>query len=527
MNSLTTDSNFKLSKWFSSNSLTVKASLNAFAAMLDFGARVIVGFLINPLLLSGLGSYGYGIWQILGRLIDYMSPASGRPTQALKWTIANKQTSTDYDDKRRDVGSTVAVWLLFFPLLSLLGGLLAWYAPVWLKVPAGLTMNVRLAAGVLALNLIMATLVDVPRSVLAGENLSYKRMGLSTFLVFLSGGLTALALYFNGGLLGVAEVTLAITLLTGLLFIRIARSYVPWFGIAIPSFSSVRRFARLSGWFLGWNLVMKLMKASDIVLLGLFTSVELVTVYSLTKYVPEIIIEVVATIVSASTPGLGGIIGSGNLSKAGRVRAEIMSLSWLVITVVGATILLWNHSFIQLWVGHQYDAGPTPTLLVTLMAVQFILIRNDANIIDLSLDLRRKVLLGLLSVTLSLSLAWVLIVMFNRGVVGLCEGFIAGRAILNLSYPCIVGRFLNIPLFTQVKAVLRPCLVTALLWAPVPCVSYWAPGFGHLVTAATWPDFIVLVGSTLAAILPLAFIVGLPKQQRKNILQRFHLARLG
>lgn len=524
MNSLTTASNFKLfTKWFSGNSLTAKASLNAFSAMLDFGARIVVGFLINPLLLSGLGSYGYGIWQILGRLIDYMSPASGRPTQALKWTIANKQTSTDYEEKRRDVGSTVAVWLLFFPLLSLLGGLLAWYAPIWLKVPAELMMNVRLVAGLLALNLIMTSLVDVPRSVLAGENLSYKRMGLSTFLVFFSGGLMALALHFNGGLMGVAAVTLAMTLLTGLLFLRITRSYVPWFGISRPSFESVRRFARLSGWFLGWNLVMKLMKASDIVLLGLFGSVELVTVYSLTKYVPEIIIEVVATIVSASTPGLGGIIGSGNLRKAARVRVEIMSLSWLVITAVGATILLWNHAFIQLWVGHEYDAGPVPTLLITLMAVQFILVRNDANIIDLSLDLRHKVLLGLLSVTVSLGLAWVLITIFNKGILGLCVGFIAGRSILNLSYPWIVGRFLNIPFYTQLKAVLRPSLVTALLWAPVPCVSHWVPGFGHLVTAETWPDFILHASATGAMLLPLAFIIGLSKDQRKNILQRFHL----
>jgi hypothetical protein len=174
-------------------------------------------------------------------------------------------------------------------------------------------------------------------------------------------------------------------------------------------------------------------------------------------------------------------------------------------------------------VGHVYDAGPTPTLLVTVMAVQFILIRNDANIIDLSLDLRRKVLLGLLSVTLSLSLAWVLITVFNRGIIGLCEGFIAGRAILNLSYPWIVGRFLSISFYSQIKAVLRPCLVTVVLWAPVPCVSYFAPDFGHLTTAETWRDFIVHVVQTVAAILPLAFIIGLSKDQRKNILQRFHL----
>ena len=67
-----------LSKAASNKSLTIKASLNALASALDYGARLVVGFLINPLLVSGLGNYGYGVWQVLGRLIGYIEPASGR-----------------------------------------------------------------------------------------------------------------------------------------------------------------------------------------------------------------------------------------------------------------------------------------------------------------------------------------------------------------------------------------------------------------------------------------------------------------
>src|SRR5262245_28653400 len=123
------------SKGISHENLTIKASLNAFAATLDYGARLLVGFLINPLLVSGLGNYGYGAWQVLSRLISYLAPASGRPTQVLKWTIANQQASTNDDEKRRSVGSALAIWLLFLPLLIVFGGLLGWLAPAWLKAP--------------------------------------------------------------------------------------------------------------------------------------------------------------------------------------------------------------------------------------------------------------------------------------------------------------------------------------------------------------------------------------------------------
>ena len=80
--------NNPLSKYFSGKSLTQKAYLNALASVLEYGARLAVGFIINPLLVAGLGDVLYGAWQVLGRLIGYISPASGRPAQALKWTVA-------------------------------------------------------------------------------------------------------------------------------------------------------------------------------------------------------------------------------------------------------------------------------------------------------------------------------------------------------------------------------------------------------------------------------------------------------
>ena len=58
MTSFRTTLNIKaLSKRFSDESLTKKASLNAFASLLDYGARVLVGFLVQPILVAGLGDY--------------------------------------------------------------------------------------------------------------------------------------------------------------------------------------------------------------------------------------------------------------------------------------------------------------------------------------------------------------------------------------------------------------------------------------------------------------------------------------
>ena len=497
----------------SDKTLTKKASLNAVASILDYGARWIVTFLLNPLLVTGLGDFGYGAWQILGRLIGYISPAGGRPTQALKWTIANHQASTDYEEKRRQVGSAIMVWFMFLPLLALLGGILAWNIPNWLDAPLDLYPSIRWAAALLVANLIFTNLAEIPQSVLRGENLGYKRMGLTTLFVLLGGGLMALAMFYKTGLIGLAFAQLVTTALTGALFFMIVRSYVQWFGIAKPMFDAVRKFLGLSWWFLAWTLVLQLLKAGDVVILGIFDSAELVTHYSLTRYIPETIIGVVAIVVFGITPGLGGMIGKGDLEKAMRVRGELMIFTWLIVTVFGSTMLLWNQSFVELWVGGEYYAGAISNLLIILMVSQFVFIRNDANIIDLTLDLRTKVMFGLLSAGFSAGISGILVGVYQLGIVGLTLGFITGQLILSVGYPLLVGRFFGAPVYSQLRGILRPVFVTILLFTSLAML-------GNYVAANTWLSLVLSVSLTVGALALLTFYFGMTGQQRKSLLAR-------
>jgi O-antigen/teichoic acid export membrane protein len=411
------------------------------------------------------------------------------------------------------VGSAVVVWLMFLPLLSLLGGILTWFIPNWLEAPPELYPGIRWAAALLVANLIFTNLAEIPQSVLRGENLGYKRMGITTLFVLLGGGLMALAMFFKAGLIGVALANLITTALTGLLFYKIVRSYVKWFGIAKPIFSAVKKFLRLSGWFLAWTLVLQLLKAGDVVVLGIFDSAEMVTHYSLTRYIPETIIGVVAIIVFGITPGLGGIIGKGDLKKASRVRGELMIFTWFIVTIFGATMLLWNQSFLNLWVGGEYYTGMIPNLLIILMVSQFVFIRNDANIIDLTLDLKSKVLIGLLSAGLSAGMSVVLVGVYKLGVVGLTLGFITGQLILSIGYPVIVGRFFEVPISSQLKGIFRPALVTLLIFIPLTALS-------NFVEANTWFALIESVGLTVVLLSLVSIYFGMTGEQRKSLLKR-------
>jgi O-antigen/teichoic acid export membrane protein len=493
--------------------LSQKATLNMVASILDYGARIVVGFLLNPILVSRLGDLVFGVYQVLGRFIGYATPAGGRPSQALKWTIARHQYSTAYEEKRLQVGSALAVWLLFLPVLLVAGGVLAWFAPLVLDVPDNLVLTVRIAAALLVADLVLVNLLTIPQSVVQGENLGYKRMGLSMLVVFFGGALAAAAAIGGAGLVGVTASVVATTILTGLLFLWVARRHVRWFGAERPSLRLVVSFVRLSAWFLLWNFVMQLMRGSDVVVLGIADSAEAVTTYALSRYVPEAMFGAVAIVVSAIMPGLGGVIGASDLRRAATVRSESMTATWLLTTAAGATFVLWQESFLALWVGREYYPGATATLLIILMITQFAFIRNDASIIDLTLELRGKVLLGLVSAALSIALGFLFVGAWDLGIAGVAAAFIAGWSILSVAYPWFVLRTLEVPLLGQALAAIRPLAFAALTFAAAVVL---AP---HL-EVGSWLALVLVVSVSFGVLALASFTLGLTRGQRERVSSR-------
>jgi O-antigen/teichoic acid export membrane protein len=512
-----------ISGLLSDEGLTKKAYLNALTVVLDYGASLLVGFIVTPIMVAGLGNYLFGMWQVLNRLIGYLTPASGRPGFALKATLANQQASTDYAQKRRYVGSTLLIWLIFLPVLTSLGAAVSWFIPYWVHAPAAYVWIVRAVSGLLVANMIIDALSSVPQVTLQGENLGYKRMGMSVVLVLLGGAFTWLALYLKTGLIGVAAAAFASTLATGLFYLWVVRNYTPWFGVEKPRPEDTRQMLRLSWWFMGWNLVTSLLLVSDVVVLGVLNSVESVTNYTLTKYVPENLVGVIVIVIFGILPGLGGIIGTGDFAKAIRLRAEINSFIWLAATALGASILLWNRVFISLWVGAEHYAGAIPDLLVVVAAMQLVFIRSDGNVIDLTLRMSQKVLLGLLSVTVSVVAASIMVAFFRQGIIGLCLGIMAGRVIISIGYPVLISRFLGVSLSSQLRGALRPVVVTTLLFGAATALDGFFSSWAWSGTSG-WLFFILLAGVTGILMILLSFYAGLSADQRNNMVSRVRAA---
>jgi glycosyltransferase involved in cell wall biosynthesis len=492
--------------------LTKLASLNAAAGVLDQIGRMVVETLIKPVLVNTLGKATFGVWTVLWRWNHYVWAMGGRSAQALQWVVANRQHTATDEERQRYVGASVVVWFMFLPVIAAMGAISAWAAPLLLHVPSAQAGAVRMTAGLLALDAALMTLLTIPKAVLSGQNLGHKRLGLTTILTLVGGGLTVLAVTAGLGVSGVALAHLVTTVLTGVLFWRVAKTYLPWFRAARPDRTMVRWFLGMSGWFTAWKIINQAMLAGDVVVLGLVGSVEDVTVLSLSRHVPEALMALMITAFQGVAPGLGGLIGAGEMATARTVRNEVFRFTWAACTAFGAAILMWNPTWLRLWVGGDNDPGAVGGMLVVVMIIQFIFIRTDAQIIDLTLQMRTKVILAFISTVVSLGGAAVALEA-GYGIAGLAGGVIAGRMILTIAYPLIVGRALGQHVAEQLRGAVRPVVVMALFFAA-------AAVLGPRITTDSW--FVLVAGSgatALVALVASAFL-GLPSLRRRELVAR-------
>ena len=498
--------------------LTRRASLNVAAFGLDFGVKTAVGLVITPLLVGRLGTVLFGTWEMLDRLAGYVASVGGRPSEALRLLVANRQTIADPAAQRRVVGGALVVWLICLPLAAAAAAVVAWYAPAITGAGPGLRTTIRIAAALVLAGGVLGGLLSIPDAALHGMNLGYKRMELQAGLSVVGGVLTGAAAYGGLGLAGVSTAQLVVAAVTGLCYWGIARTYVTWFGAARPTRADLRALFAMSGWLSLGDVIAKLLLASDLVILGFMLSPSVVTTYVLTSYAARTAVNLHSAAVTAAMPGLGGLIGKRHFRWAALVRREIFALTWLFVTAAGATILLWNHSFVTLWVGGGQWAGSVVDLLIVLTAVQTAFIRTDSNIIDAALHPWRRVRVGAAAAVVSL----VAMVAFTRwlGLPGLCLGIVTGRAVQTLAYPGLAHACLEGATPDTSWSAARPFAAMALLFA-------LAAALGGRLVVSGW--LVWVGGVTLSGVLAtgLAFAAGLSPDARSGVIRRVRAIIVG
>ena len=492
------------------NSRTYKALLTFIASILTKISQYGINFFVTPVMIQVLGATDYGVWQIINQFINYISFADLRPTNALKYIIASKQSVDDKSFKRRQVGSALIAWLITLPILILTGCVIAYFLPVTTKVDVEKFPLVRLIGLILLLDYLLGNLSSLVQSILRGENLAYKGIIFISTTTLLSGIVMIIVVRRGYGLLGVAIVTVLTTCIFGVGNWWITKKNVKWLGIEKPSWEEVKKLIRFGFWILLSSFSGMLLFSTDIMIIGLSLGARFVTTYVITKTVIELINNLVYSLVSSSLAGLGDLYGRGDFSRLREVRASMQLFTFFCISVIGAGVISLNKSFVGLWVGGQQYAGNIVNLILVIASFEPLLNQQDSLIIDLTQEIASKMLVTLLSGVAAVTCGFLLIP--SLGILGMAIGNLLGRFLylVGLSLLCAVKIDESITVYF--KRLIRPIIAS--------CLLYWvAFQISERFTINTWWLFL-MVSILLGLIFALtAWFCELNKLQRTNISQ--------
>jgi len=100
----------------------------------------------------------------------------------------------------------------------------------------------------------------------------------------------------------------------------------------------------------------------------------------------------------------------------------------LLTTAFGVTIIIFNHSFLKAWVGKEHFAGQVANIMIMITTLQDTFVKNDACIINATLDIKKKFFLTLIAGVLFAGFG--LLLVGKMGIVGLCLSLMISRLFL-------------------------------------------------------------------------------------------------
>lgn len=464
---------------------------NFFAYYLSFVVMAVAGFIVNPILLAAFGPVMFGVWKSLQKFLEFASVADGQASQALKWIVATRTTYRD-EERRRDIGAALTVWVRWLPATILVAAAVTLAMPLLIRgIPADMRQTAYITAAVLAANTVLAGLLSVPHAVLVGVNQGYKTMLVTTAAIVLANAAMIVVAVYGAALWSLAAIVLVAAIANAAVTWIVARRAVPWWGVSPPTRSDVRRVLGYSTWTLGWVAVDKIFLACELIVISITAGALVVAKYTFTTYVAQFVLAIAMVTASGFIPKLGAQLADHQRDAA---AATARSLRHLVIAVIGlgcSAILAFNGAIVTLWVGHEQYLGTTLNILLVICTLQFAMIRMDGQILDVTMRIGPKVMIGLISSAGGI-VAGAATYALTGDLVDTLLVIIILRFLSNVMFPVLVARAIPgsaPPLRAAVSAgtLLALSFIIALLidggtLSLTPALLLWMAGAG----AASW-----------------------------------------
>lgn len=453
----------------------------------------LIGLIITPIVLTYLDKTEYGIWVIIGSLLGYMGLMNFGVTGAT--SVITSKSNTKENEHRINIiiNNAFVLQSIIGLFIIVLGIIVSFYFPNIFNIGEYSKEDAWLV-------FVMAIIgygISFPNKSLKGLIRARQMISLSVWIQFVLFILTTILnlylLHLGFGLLALPIGTIVIQLLSYPIWIFFAKKSYPKlrFDFSVITIENMKEILGVSlYWFVGM-IAAVVIYSTDTILIGIFMSTTMVTMYALTFRLSEVVREFIYSISFTFMPALGQIMGEGDIGKARDIY--ILSQSFILsLAVIGAVfIYLFNGYFVRFWVGDEYFVGDILSLIFAGMLFIAVVFHSSSLILGADLKLKSITTIRITEavINIGLSIWWVQL----YGLIGVAFAtLIAGFLTSFWAIPYITMKNLGISLGLWVEKIVLKLLGVLVVSVVLVYIVEQLSKFGTVGIVASFLLYLVV-----------------------------------
>ena len=469
--------------------------------VLNLGAQLVVSLVLMPFVVGYLGDRMYGLWVLVGKVIDYYGLLDLGITAAVSRHIAGAIGANDDKQCNQVISNALALYSGVAVVVTAATMGLCLIAPLIAKNPedASLFQQVVLVLG-------LNTAVEFPVRVFGGvltAQLRYDIMSvlkLGSLILRVSGIVAVLSQ--GHGILAMALVTVAAGVPEKIGYIYFAKRNYP--GLRISPDQLSRQTVRT---LYGFGLYIFLIQMGDVLkfnvdsfIVASFVSLAAVTHYGIASTLIMNFMTLMGTVMGVLLPVFSRLEAENNMVRMKNVFFLSTKIAICLSSFIGFGFIAWGRFFIERWMGREYlDAYPS---LVILVAGCMISQWQSASLAILfgTSKLKFYAIANGFEAAANLGLSLLLVRWF--GIEGVAIGAVAPVFVVKLFIqPVYVCRLTGMPLkeYFNVAAKTLGVVFFSLIIPTVVSIIYGAADYTRLFTVGTASAVAYLAGIWLYA----------------------------
>jgi O-antigen/teichoic acid export membrane protein len=433
-------------------------------------AKVLVVFVVSPILVHGLGDTRYGVWMFVSSITAYLALGDLGVKSAVMRFVARYDGLHDRDGINRVVNTSSAILLcigVIILAITFLAGYF-WRSPP--SIPTELAQETRWFFVLSGILVAMLLLVSIPQSLLAGLGRFPMRNGISLISLFLRHGALVAVVWCGGGLVAVGVVLVANCVVDFGMAHWAARRCFPRL---VYSYRYVDRemFRIVCGYgvhvFAGDIAYLVTVQSAALIIGAILCSPDYITYFSLGATLKDNALSILAMVVFVLIPAVSKWQAAGNDSAIRSLLIHATRYALYFIAPIEFGLLIFGHSFLKLWMGPRYaDAGymtlvilSAPLLLIAIAMVASRVLTGIGKVRQLAIFTAMQ---AVLTVVLGVALAYPL------GIEGVAWGVSLGMIPAAIATIILACRSVQVKVVTLLRQAswgpLSASAVAGLIW---------------------------------------------------------------